>query len=255
MPNWDLTKFVTDYCNSTSQQLRVLSLGSGTGDWEVDLLEKIPNIEFVLVDINDDLLSKTAQYALKKNLKLRVKIADANELSLEKSSYDLVVVRSSLHHFIKLEHIFSQISLALKDGGLFLVMGEVIGQNGEKLFPETRETAQKIFDILPDKYRLNHYTNKIDSILPDIDYSENSFECIRSEEILPLLLEYFEPQEYVVFDAFLTPLLDFRYGPNYDVDNKLDRSLVETIARLDQFYISNSVLKPTCLFGIFKKRN
>jgi len=155
MPNWDLTKFVTDYCNSTSQQLRVLSLGSGTGDWEVDLLEKIPNIEFVLVDINDDLLSKTAQHALKKNLKLKVKIADANELSLEKSSYDLVVVRSSLHHFIKLEHIFSQISLALKDGGLFLVIGEVIGRNGEKLFPETRETAQKIFDILPDKYRLN----------------------------------------------------------------------------------------------------
>lgn len=141
------------------------------------------------------------------------------------------------------------------DGGIFLVIGEVIGRNGEKLFHETREVAQKIFDMLPEKYRLNRYTNKIDSIVPDIDHSENSFESIRSEEILSLLLKYFEPKEYVTFDAFLSLLLDFRYGPNYDLNESLDRSLVESIARLDEYYISNSILKPTCLFGIFNKKS
>jgi|TARA_B110000495_G_C23018933_1_gene604072 ubiquinone/menaquinone biosynthesis C-methylase UbiE len=253
MPHLDFEKFIVQYCNSKSKTIKILSLGSGTGDWEVGLLEKIPNLEFELVDINEELLIKTQKYAEKNNLKLKINIFDVNKISLN-STYDLVIVRSSLHHFIKLEHIFEQINDSLISGGAFLVIGEVIGRNGEKLYPETKEVAQKLFDMLPPKYRLNNYTNKVDTLVPDIDHSVNSFESIRSEDILPLLLKYFEPKEYVCLDAFLSLLLDFRYGPNYDINEPLDKSLAETIAYLDKYYISNSILKPTCLFGIFNKK-
>jgi ubiquinone/menaquinone biosynthesis C-methylase UbiE len=239
-----------------SEKLQILSLGSGTGDWEINLLEKKPEkIHCELVDINADLLKKTEKYAKQNNLDIVINISDINEIKLEPDNYDIVLVRSSMHHFIELEHIMEQIKLSLHRNGNLIVLGEVIGQNGEKLYPETKQIAQKIFGILPEKYRLNRYTNKIDNEVPDTDLSEHSFECIRSEDIMPLLFKYFTPKEYVTIDAFLTLLLDFRYGPNYDLSNDLDRSLVETIANLDIYYISNNILKPTALFGIFENKS
>lgn len=254
MSNWDIRKYIID-ATLTKSKIKILSLGSGTGDWEVNLVEAEPTkMECELIDINDELLKDVREYAKKHSLNITTNSYDINKIKLEKNMYDFIIVRSSLHHFIELEHIFSEINRSLVKDGDLIVIGEVIGRNGEKLYPETKIVAQKIFDILPDKFRYNNYTKKIDSEVPDIDHSENAFESIRSEDILPLLLEFFNPKEYVAIDAFLSLLLDFRYGPNYNISYPLDKSLVETIVQLDMHYISNSILKPTCLFGIFTKK-
>lgn len=254
MKHWDLKKYILDRTNSKSK-IKIVSLGSGTGDWEVRLVAGAPSkIECELVDINDELLKGVREYAKNHNLSIVTNVCDVNRIKLQEGTYDFVVVQSSLHHFIELEHIFSEVSKSMVEGGDLIVMGEVIGKNGEQLYPETKAVAQKIFDALPPKFRYNNYTKKTDTEVPDIDHSKNAFESIRSEEILPLLLKFFKAKEYVTFDAFLTLLLDFRYGPNYDMNLPLDKSLVETIANLDLYYISNSILKPTCLFGIFSKK-
>lgn len=255
MPHFDSTQYVLERAKSSSGKSRVLSLGSGTGDWEVDLLEKEPSkLQFELIEINEELLDVVKNYAIKHQLNLKATVSDVNKIQLEKEVYDLVVVRSSLHHFIELEHIFDQVNNSLVKNGEFLVIGEVIGRNGERLYPETKKAAQKIFDILPPKFRYNNYTKETDSEVPDIDHSKDSFESIRSEEILPLLIKSFVAKEYVTFDAFLSLLLDFRYGPNYDLNQSLDKSMVEVITNLDIYNISTSKLKPTCLFGIFGKK-
>jgi len=255
MPHSNLSKYVLDRTASQSSKVNILSLGSGTGDFEIELLEASPTkLQCELIDINNELLKGAKKYAVKHKLDLKTKVSDVNKIELKESTYDFVIVRSSMHHFIELEHICEQVNKSLKNNGDFLVIGEIMGRNGEKLYPETKEIAQKIFDILPPKFRYNTYTKKTDSEVPDIDHSKDSFESIRSEEILPLLLQYFKPKEYVAYDAFITLLLDFRYGPNYDLNNSLDRSLVEMIANLDLFYISDSILKPVTLFGIFGKK-
>jgi len=255
MPNFDLEKYVLEYAEKKEDKTRILSLGSGTGDWEIALIEKNPKkIVVELQDINDELLKNTKSYANNHNLEVIINISDANKIKIEESKFDFIVCRSSMHHFTELEHIFSQINKGLVKGGEFLVMGEVIGRNGEKLFADTKEIAQKIFDVLPEKFRYNQYTKKIDTVIPDMDHSEDSFESIRSEEIVTVLEENFTMKEHVSFDAFLTLLLDFRYGPNYDLSNSLDKSLVDMIGNLDLYYISNNLLKPTCLFGIFGKK-
>jgi len=254
MPHSNLHKYILDRTSSESK-VKILSLGSGTGDFEIELLEASPKkLQCELIDINKELLKGAKNYAIQHKLDLKTKVADVNKIELKESVYDFVIVRSSLHHFMQLEHICEQVNKSLKKNGDFLVIGEIIGRNGERLYPETERIAQKIFDILPAKFRYNTYTKSTDSEVPDIDHSKDSFESIRSEEILPLLLQFFKPKEYVTFDAFLTLLLDFRYGPNYDIKNPLDKSLVEMIANLDIFYISNSILKPVTLFGIFGKK-
>jgi ubiquinone/menaquinone biosynthesis C-methylase UbiE len=253
MPNiTNMLPYILNIANKKSDQFCILSLGSGTGDWELQVMMKEPTkIKCELVDINPDLLSGCQAFASKHSLLLEAKICDINRIKLDESTYDVVLVRSSLHHFMELEHIFTEISKSLVDQGQFLVIGESIGRNALRIYPDTRKIVQKIFDMLPNKFKYNHLTKRTDSSIPADNDHPDHFEAIRSEEIMPLLFEYFKPKEYVVYDAFLSLLLDFRYGPNYDLTIQLDKCLVETITYLDMHYISSSILKPTCLFGIF----
>ncbi|MBM2818351.1 MAG: Methyltransferase type 12 [Nitrosarchaeum sp.] len=254
MPHMALEKYILDYASSNNQNTKIVSLGCGTGDWEVVLVEKLDKISMDLVEINSELLKYVKEYSEKHQLKVNTIIQDVNKLDLEPSQYDFVIVRSSLHHFVELEHVFEEIKKILKPNGKFLVMGEVIGRNGQLLYNETREIVNNVMKILPEKFHLNHNTNEIDSVFPDIDYAKDSFEAIRSEDIYSLILKYFKSVEHIAFDAIISYLLDFRYGPNYDVNIKLDKSIIELIVNFDRYYLENNILKPTCLFGIFEKR-
>ncbi len=255
MPHMALDNYILDYALENSNIIKIISLGCGTGDWELELVEKNPQkIHMNLVEINDDILKYAREYAKKHNLSVKTIVQDVNKLNLEKEQYDFIVVRSSLHHFVELEHIFTEINMGLKSDGKFLVMGEVIGRNGQLLYDETRDIVEKIMTVLPEKFRFNHNTGKIDKKFPQIDYAKDSFEAIRSEDIYRLILEYFDSIEYITFDAIISYLLDFRYGPNYDLDNNLDKSIIQFIVQMDMYYLQNRILKPTSLFGIFVKK-
>jgi len=107
MPHINIEDYILDKAKTKHEKLNLLSLGSGTGDWEIELLEKNPlKIRCELIDINEELLSGAKDYAKKHNLDLSVKVQDINKIQPDESFYDFVIVRSSLHHFIELEHIF-----------------------------------------------------------------------------------------------------------------------------------------------------
>jgi len=255
MPHMALDNYILEYVSKNSGITRIVSLGCGTGDWELELVEKAhQKINMDLIEINNDILKYAIEYSEKHNLPVNTIVQDVNKLKLESEHYDFIIVRSSLHHFLELEHVFSKINKALKPNGKFLVMGEVIGRNGQLLHDETREIVEKMMVILPEKFRFNHNTGKIDKRFPQIDYAKDSFEAIRSEDIYPLILEYFESVEHIAFDAIISYLLDFRYGPNYDMDNKLDSSIIQFIVQMDMYYLQNKILKPTSLFGIFARK-
>ena len=110
MKYWDLKKYILDRTNSKSK-IKILSLGSGTGDWEVRLVAGAPSkIECELVDINDELLKGVREYAKNHNLSIVTNVCDVNRIKLQEGAYDFVVAQSSLHHFIQLEQIFSEIN-------------------------------------------------------------------------------------------------------------------------------------------------
>jgi ubiquinone/menaquinone biosynthesis C-methylase UbiE len=254
MPHFDIEKYILDIVNDSEGETTLASLGCGTGDWEIELLKKNPDkIKIDLIEINEEILKYAKEYCQKNKLRINNIIQDVNKLKLEKEHYDFILVRSSLHHFIEFEHIFLEVSKALKTNGKFLVMGEVIGKNGHVLYYQTREKIQRIMDVLPEKYRYNHNTKKIDVSYPNIDYSLNTFEGIRCEEIYSIIQEYFEPIEQIVFDSIITFLLDFRYGPNYNLEDNFDKAIIESFVHLDSYYLECGILKPTTLFGIYEK--
>ena len=253
MPHIHLESYVVECAKRSDRPVRILSLGAGTGDWELAIARAISErVEFVLVDLNAELLKGTCSAAQAEGITLEARVEDVNRITIAPRHYDLIVCRSSLHHFVELEHILTQIKQGLSPEGQLRAIGEGIGRNGLMLYPETARVAQAIFSSLPPRLRFNHYTKQIDDVVPNYDHSHGSFEAIRSEDILPLLMSIFTPVEYIVFDAFVSLLLDWQYGPNYDLGQEMDRSLVSLITEMDIQLITHEILRPTALFGIFK---
>ena len=108
-------------------------------------------------------------------------------------TFDVVMFVSGLHHVVEIERVLQTSAELLLPNGEFWIIGEAIGRNGNQLRPEALEAANRIFSLLPERFRRNAFTGKIDSTVPEMDFSANSFEGIRSEEIEPLLLRYFDP--------------------------------------------------------------
>lgn len=252
MPNIDVLGYMHRRAADLGRTVRVVSLGCGTGDWEfAGARQTGGEVAFDLVDINEHLMSAATRLSQAEGLPISTIVADVNRIDLPARAYDFVLCRSSLHHFLELERLFEQIRRTLVPGGEFVVIGEWVGRNGLQLYPETERVAQKIFDTLPERLRLSSYTGRIDHVVPNEDHSVNSFEAVRSEDIMPLLLKSFTPREYVTFDAYISLLLDFRYGRNYNLDSPEDKEWVERIAAGDLDHIRAGTLKPTAMFGIY----
>ena len=211
-----------------------------------------PAVEVTSVDVNDDLMRGARAVAADVGILLCTRAEDVNAICIKPGHYDFIVCRSSLYHFVELEHVLGQIRRGLSPKGEFLLIGEYIGRNGLMLYPETEAIAGRIFSALPPRLRFNNYTKQVDESLPNIDHSQGSFEAVRSQDIMPLLMKGFSPVEFVTFDAFVSLLLDWRYGPNYDLTDSMDQAVVALITDLDVLAIANGILKPTALFGIFR---
>jgi hypothetical protein len=84
----------------------------------------------------------------------------------------------------------------------------------------------------------------------DIDSSDASFECIRSQDVLPLLQKYFTTIHLVKGFAFLRRFTDQEFGPNFDLSSNLDVKVLNFLLELDQWYVDNGILKPESIFWV-----
>jgi ubiquinone/menaquinone biosynthesis C-methylase UbiE len=254
MPDIAINPRVLERIRNMDCPARILTLGCATGDWELTIAREFPDkTEVTLVDLNSELLQEGASYGEKYGLKVNTHSADVNTYEIKPGYYDFIVCRSSLHHFIMLEEVLQKIHGGLAEGGEFLVIGEWIGRNGLQIYPETEALANKMFAELPERLRRSAYTGQVDKRLPNIDHSVNSFEAVRSEEILPAVLKIFKPVEYAAYDTLVTLFFDFRYGSNYKLDDESDHAIVERITLLDIDLLQKKTLRPTAMCGIFSR--
>jgi hypothetical protein len=125
-----------------------------------------------------------------------------------------------------LERVLSTIARILEPSGEFWLIGEQVGRNGNRLWPEAAAVANRVFAAWPEAKRLNRHTGKIDAVLPDTDFSSACFEGIRSQDILDQLDRYFLPVACHLRSAFLWRLVDMTYAANFDLTLAADRQLL-----------------------------
>jgi 2-polyprenyl-3-methyl-5-hydroxy-6-metoxy-1,4-benzoquinol methylase len=237
---------------------RMLSLGCGAGGVEMVIGREARAAEITCVDVNGSSLGLGKRVAAAEGLNLRFEQADLNLVELEKSAFDVVFCHASLHHVLELERLITQIRGSLRPEGVVVVV-DVITRNGYRMWPETRKVARDLFRTLPEQFRLNHTAyrpeRKVDREIWESDTRSAGMECLRSEDVLPLLRREFEVVCLVPYFTLCRRFFDTMYGPNYDLAQPLDQAILEWIWELDQEYLRRAELKPETFFGVFRTRS
>jgi len=233
--------------------IKVLSLCSGAARVEASYAAQVgANVEWSLLDINVDLLG-LASKQFSPSVKVDLIEANVNNLVYSGEKWDIILCVSALHHIVELEKLLKFCHDSLNADGEFWSIGEYVGRNGNRLWPDARAEANKIFRQLPEQYRVNRHTNQVDFEIPDNDYSVGCFEGIRSEDIEPVIDRWFHPIDVYRRNCFLWRLINLTYSDNYNLDNPEDR---KWIARMVNFEVDHLRMggRGTELFGVYRPR-
>jgi len=125
------------------------------------------------------------------------------------------------------------------------------------MWPETRAIVDSLWAALPTRFKFDHTesTNPTYAAgFPDRDYSVNSMECINSEDILPALERHLRELHFVPGFSIARRFFDTKFGPNYDLEQPLDRSIFEFIMQLDEYYLEQHLLRPETFFGAYTRK-
>ena len=238
-----------------AQQKRMLSLGSGPGGIELAFAREARTASITCMDLNPELARLGQERANQEGLNVAFEICDLNTINLPNQEYDIVFCHASLHHVLELEHVAGEISKSLRDGGVLITV-DVCTRNGYLMWPETREVVRTLFNALPSRFRINHTAGarpKVDDSIWEADTSAVSMECIRAEDIIPVLAKTFQVQQFVPYFSICRRLLDTMYGPNYDLTSALDTAILNWLWELDLFYLRAGRLRPETFFGVYSK--
>jgi hypothetical protein len=112
--------------------------------------------------------------------------------------------------------------------------------------PETHAVVSNLWATLPPNFRINHtgYDKpRVDDEIWEVDQSADRMECIRSQDIMPILEANWLAEVYVPYFAISRRFFDTMYGPNYDLRQPLDRAVFDWIWELDLHYLAGGHLK------------
>lgn len=238
----------------TDRVITVASLGSGNCDLEITITKRLLEQGYKLVEmhcyeINQDMLNRGREHAENEKISDHFEFinCDVNVMMLDQK-YDIFMAQHSLHHFVKLEHIFETVCSQMKPGGYFIV-SDMIGRNGHMRWPEAYRIVCDLWRLLPDKYKWNHQLKRHEGMYDNWDCSKEGFEGIRSQDILPLLMKHFRFELFYAFGNVIDIFVGRSFGPNFDPDNPFDTAFIDFVAHLDEKAIAEGVIKPTHLIA------
>lgn len=236
--------------------LRLLSILSGAARVEEQLLSYCPmGAELTLIDASPDLIGRAAarMAASHPTVKVDCLVGDINRGLPGQGRYDVILCVSALHHVADLERVLSEVNARLEDDGEFWSIGEQIGRNGNRLWPEALAAANAAFAALPPHLRRNAHTGEVDAQVSDRDFSIGCFEGVRSEELERLLEAYLVPVDVFRRNAFLWRLTDATYGDNYRMDDPGDVAhLKDLVAAEALHWVLGG--RATELHGVYRKK-
>jgi hypothetical protein len=107
---------------------------------------------------------------------------------------------------------------------------------------------------MPERYKYNHQLSRQETEFDDWDCSKESNEGIRSQDILPLLMESFHFEVFVPFGNVIDVFVDRSFGHNFDPERPEDLRFIDEVARLDLEKLDRGEIKPTHLLAALRAR-
>ena len=244
------------HAGAPTRQLFV-SLGAGNCDLELglarQLLERgVKHFHFQCIELNPHMIERAQAAAEEAGI--------ASFFTFDTSNLDdwqpdpntsVVIANHSLHHIVELEVLFAKIKTAIGNHGLFLA-NDMIGRNGHMRWPEAEALLQPIWQRMLERYKYNHQLERFEPQFVNWDCSQEGFEGIRAQDILPLLIEEFHFASFVAFGNLADVFVDRSFGHNFDPSNSEDVTFVESVARLDETKIDAGEIKPTHMIAAMR---
>ena len=235
-----------------------MSLGSDNCDLDVDIVKRlceagVENFEIECLDLNETMLERGRALAIEQGLAdhFRFTVADVNQWK-PVGPYQIIMAIQSLHHCMDLEVLFEKTYSALDPNGFF-VTDDMIGRNGHMRWPEALHLINDLWRELPEKYHYNNQLKRLEVEYENWDCSTDGFEGIRSQDMLPLLVETFHFDFFLAFGNLVDIFIDRRFGPNFDPTVAHDREFIDRVHALDEELITKGAITPTHMMAAMTK--
>lgn len=245
---------------STSPNPKILSVGSGDGQLEIKLAERLAargqdNFEIHITELSPIRQERTLERIRQAGFEERFKTAilDFNKEFVD-GSFDMIFAHHVLHHIVELEFLFDNIARALAPNGCFATI-DMIGRNGHMRWPEALEYIQLAWGFIPDHWKHNFQFNDYHAEYLNHDCAQSGFEGIRAQDILPLLTEKFAFTKFAAGGGFVDILFERGYGQSIDMDNPKERALVDFLSQTNELLLETGKIKPTMLFAHMKRKS
>jgi FkbM family methyltransferase len=244
-------------CRSkTDAKWRILSLGSGECSLEVDISKQLTEMgadfQICCTDIAPEMIRAGRAIAAKAGLSDRFTFVECDiNKQFPPGQYDVVIANHCLHHFVGLEHIFSGVKTCIGTNGAFVV-SDMIGRNGHMRWPETLRIVEGFWNMLPPSKRVDTIHKEQRTSYINFNCAEGTFEGIRAEDIMPLLLDTFSFERFLGFGGLPDIFIDRMYGPNFDPANPEDTGLIDNLEMLNDLMIRSGAIKPTMLIATLR---
>ena len=240
-----------------------LSLGCGEGDLDRHVITQGLCREIEGVDIDSDALETARQKAFEAKMStISYHQRNLNESVLMHDYYDFVYASASIHHIRNLEHLFQEVTLALKPGGVFII-NEFVGPTMFQFTDLQIQIINEILRILPDRYCLNlidpEVSGKYKKVflrpsVEDVLAAQQPDEAIRSEEILPIMRDYFEILELKPFGGTILQMLCHKIMGNFKQDDENDILVIRLLCYLEDVLLRAEVLEHDFAVVVAKPR-
>jgi hypothetical protein len=230
----------------------ILSIGSGDGKIEVGvarhLLKTHSSFVFELLELSPYQIERAKGNVEAAGLTkyFRFTETDLNTWVPDKQ-YAGIMAHHSLHHVVNLEGLFDRVKSAL--AGSFCTM-DMIGRNGHMRWPEVLKLVQLFWGILPEKKRIHSGLPGFEKGFYNHDCSTEGFEGIRSQDILPCLIEKFGFKVFFAFGGLIDPFVGRGFGRHYDPRDDWDRAFIDLVAYLNDLLIELGHIKPTQMYAV-----
>jgi SAM-dependent methyltransferase len=252
------THYIGRYADAHPGALvEVVSLGAGNAELEVDIAERLQQrglsaLKFHCLDLNPAMLARGREHALRKGLADKFVFTEMN-LAEWRPGCPIAVVMAhhSLHHMVELETLFERIKDAIGSSGYF-VSSDMIGRNGHMRWPEALAVIHAIWKDMPERYKYNHQLKRLEPEYENWDCSNEGFEGIRAQDILPLLVRTFHFESFVGYGNLPDVFVDRGFGHNFDITNPEDTAFIDRIAILNDEMISSGTIKPTQMAAVMR---
>ncbi len=235
---------------------RFLSIGAGNCDLEIGAAAFLRSQgcgDFIIecLELNAAMIARGQQAAAAAGVDQNLQFTQADFNSWKACcSYDAVIANQSLHHVFNLEGLLDQVERALAPDGLFLI-SDMIGRNGHQRWPEALAIVEQFWRRLPPSYRYNQALERYEEMYQNWDCALESFEGIRAQDILPLLLDRFHPHVFVGFANVIDVFTDRAFGFHFDAESEWDRRFIDEVHGRDELEIRSGRLTPTHMIAVF----